>query len=472
MGFFLSVLYLVTNYLTPDVLFGPFAQLHIEVVLAALILLVSIPRLARSFVWKTPQTFALAGLSVSVILSVLLATRWPGGAVKALLNFIPSMYAYFVLCLHCNSRKKLQILVAMLLFVCVFVIVEGVIDLRHVGQGGSAANPESLSTPYGPSWQSIWDYKHPYLFPMGDDTGHWFYRVRGLGEMHDPNDFGQILVVEIPLLFIFWRRKKWLRNVFFVLLPACALCYGIYLTHSRGALLALLVVVLVAARRHIGTLPAGIIAAGLFAAAMALHFTGGRAISASAGADRTELWGESLQLLKWHPVFGIGLGQLAGYIGHTAHNSIIVCATELGLVGFFFWCLFLFPAVRNAILIASPKKVHEAESMEPEEEAFSLRAWKGAPLGKAEINHVGFCLLLSFLGFLAAGWFLSRAFVLTFFLLGGMIEVVYQTAQSRGMVISRNTLMRTAMYSAGSMFALLTAVYIMLRILNLLRFSG
>ncbi|MGH9563644.1 MAG: O-antigen ligase family protein, partial [Terracidiphilus sp.] len=301
---------------------------------------------------------------------------------------------------------------------------------------------------------------------MSDDQLKVFYRVRGLGEINDPNDLGQVLVCEIPLLFIFWRPKKLTRNLAFVLLPVCALCYGLYLTHSRGALVALLVVILVAARRRIGTLPAGIIAAALFAGALALHFTGGRAISASAGEGREELWGESLQILKSHPIFGIGLDELPRYIGHTAHNTVIVCAAELGLLGLFFWTLFLFPTVRNALLIASPKKVTETQIAANDEEPFYSRPWRGPALSKAEVNHLGFCMLLSLIGFLTAGWFLSRALVMTFFLVGGMVEVVYETAQRNQMTASRPTLARVLVYSTGLTFALLIGVYLMLRVLN------
>jgi hypothetical protein len=272
MGFFLTVLYLVTNFLTPPLLFGPLAQYRIELILAALVLLVSIPKMTRSFAFRTPQALGLAGLSVAVFLSVLIAERWPVGALRAFLGFIPSIYAYFLVCLHCNSRKKLQLLVIMLLFVCLFVIANGAMDLRHVTPGSGPSGAGSS----GSFSLGLWEFQLPYLFPMKDDAGEWFYRIRGLGEIHDPNDFGQLLVCEIPLLFILWRPKKRIRNFVFVIVPACVLLVGIYLTHSRGALLALVVVVLVAARRRIGTIPAAVIAVGLFAAAMALHFTGGR----------------------------------------------------------------------------------------------------------------------------------------------------------------------------------------------------
>lgn len=464
MGFFLTVLYLVTSYLTPAVLFGPLAQYRIELILAALVLLVSMPKITRSFAFRTPQALALAGLSVAVFLSVLIAVRWPGGAISAFFGFIPSIYAYFLICLHCNSKRKIRIIVLMLLFVCLFDIANGAADLRHVNafSGSSGAGPSEGVN------RRAWDFEHPYLLEMKNDTGAWFYRIRGLGEINDPNDFGQVLVCEVPLLFIFWRPKKRIRNFAFVIVPACLLLFGIYLTHSRGALVALVVVILVAARRRIGTLPAAVIAAGLFAGATALHFTGGRAISVNAGADRTELWGEGLQMLKANPIFGVGIGHFGDYAVNTAHNSVVACAAELGLFGFYFWSLFLFPTARNSMIISSPKKIGEPESAKDEDEDTFLKFWRGAALGKAETNQMGYCLLLSLAGFLAAGWFLSRAYVMTFFLLGGLIDVIYEAALQQGMAPTRLPLARTSSRALLLMICLMTVVYLSLRVMNLM----
>ena len=44
--------------------------------------------------------------------------------------------------------------------------------------------------------------------PQQNDAGEWFYRLRGLGEINDPNDFAQLMVCVMPLMFIFWRPKK------------------------------------------------------------------------------------------------------------------------------------------------------------------------------------------------------------------------------------------------------------------------
>ena len=468
MGFVLSILYFVTYYLTPHVLFGPLAVARIELILAALVCLVSLPALKRSFILKTPQTLATIGLFFAGSLSVLIGMSWRSGAIQAFTAFIPCAFAYFLVCLHFNSKKKLQGIVLVLLFVCLFVIVHGYMDLRHGVAGGGSLQPGVTES----ADQNQWNAEHPYLLAMNNDAGESFYRLRGLGLINDPNDFGQLLVCAIPLAFIYWRPKKRLQNFVFVLLPVCVLLFGAYLTHSRGTLVALMAVAAVAARRRIGTLPALLIVGVLFVAAMALHFTGGREISAQAGSDRTALWSSGLQMMKAHPVFGVGLGSFADNCdgcGHTAHNSVMVCAAELGFFGLYFWCLFLFPTIRDVLAIASPAKVSEAEPIESGDDAFPQPIRKIETIDKAGINQLGRLLVLSLTGFLVAGWFLSRAYVMTFFLLGGMVEVVFEMALRRGMIAPRLSLARVLLFAGGLGISLVLLMYIMLRISNLMR---
>ena len=469
MGFVLSILYFVTSYLTPPTLFGPLAAYRIELILAVLILLVSLPKLIGSFILKTPQSLALIGLAIATVLSVLFGEHWAGGAVHAFLDFIPNAFAFFLVCLHCNSKRKLQGVVLTLLFVCLFVIAHGGIDLfLHGGQQTEHYLPTDVYSSNAAAWQM----EHPYLLPKPNDRDEP-NRLRGLGVINDPNDFGQLTVCVIPLMFIFWRTKKIIWNIGIVIVPACALLLGVYLTHSRGALLALIAMAIVAARRRIGTLPALLLAGALFASAMALQFTGGRAISAESGADRTSLWGQGLEIFRAHPLFGVGFGNMPDYTDdhHTAHNSLVVCAAELGFFGLYFWSLFLFTTARDALTIASPTKVTEGEPIVPEESRFPRAAWKVEVLDRAEINRLGQLLVLSLTGFLVAAWFLSRAYVMTFFLLGGMVEVVFQMAFDRGMIAPRLPLARGLLYAGGLAISLLLAMYVLLRIVNLAHMS-
>ena len=351
MGFVFSVLYFVTYYLTPATVFGPLAAYRVEMLLAIVLVLLSVPKLTGSIVLKTPQSLALIGMTISVFLSVLISLRWAGGAVGAWFAFIPAIFAYYLVCLHCTTKKRIQIMVLFFLLVCLFVIVNGYLETMR-GVTSSAANQKGISA-------------GTYTLVQNGANGLMISRIRGLGEIHDPNDFGQLLVCVIPLLFIFWKPKKTFRNICFVLLPVSALLFGTYLTHSRGALLALMAILIVATRRRIGLVPALVLGGSVFAASMALHFTGGREISADAGSDRTVLWGAGMEILKAHPLFGVGIGAFADYCdgcGHTAHNSLVVCAAETGLFGLFFWSFFLFAEMRNVLVIASPKKVGEGRA--------------------------------------------------------------------------------------------------------------
>ena len=112
-------------------------------------------------------------------------------------------------------------------------------------------------------------------------------------------------------------------------------------------------------------------------------------------------------MLKTHPFFGVGFGNLPDYLGHTSHNSVMVCAAELGSVGLFFWCLFLFPTMRDVLTIASRTKPSEGI---PEDTGVGRVAQFSGEIeiiDDEEIRRLGRLLLLSLTGFLVAGWFLS-----------------------------------------------------------------
>jgi hypothetical protein len=83
------------------------------------------------------------------------------------------------------------------------------------------------------------------------------------------------------------------------------------------------------------------------------------------------------------------------------------------------------------------------------------------------IRRLGRLLVLSFTGFLVAGWFLSRAYILTLFLLGGLTEVAFQMALQRGLVSPRLPLGRVLRYSGLLTLGLILIMYITLRIVNL-----
>jgi hypothetical protein len=209
------------------------------------------------------------------------------------------------------------------------------------------------------------------------------------------------------------------------------------------------------------------LAVAFFAGASALNYTGGRDISVESGG-RLDLWGDGMELLKSHPLFGVGFGGMADYTGGlTAHNSLVVCAAELGLFGLYFWSLFLFPTGRDVLVIASPDKLTGGEPIMPAEVGFLQPMKKLETIDKAEVCRLGQLTLISLTGFLVAGWFLSRAFVMTLFLLGGIAEVVFEMALRQGMVSPRLPNALVMRYSGVLAISLLVLMYVMLRITNL-----
>jgi len=88
---------------------------------------------------------------------------------------------------------------------------------------------------------------------------------------------------------------------------------------------------------------------------------------------------------------------------------------------------------------------------------------------RAEILRLGRLLVLSLTGFLVAGLFLSRSYVLTLFLLGGMTEAVFEMAARRQMVAPRMRLGRVLGSSVGLSAALIVFMYAFVRVLNVMR---
>jgi O-Antigen ligase len=488
MGLFLTLLYILAAYLAPETLFGPLAEYHIQIVIAFLALVTSLPSLQRISLGSVPQSYALIGMCIAVLMSFIF-NGLTGLAPAAVLDFLPNAFTFFLVALNFRTKRHLQLLISVLVAASFFTIY----------MGYTAILAGNLNSPY---------------LMTAHDAAVPFSRLRGLAFISDPNDFSQLLVSVIPLLFFFWAPKSFLRNFFFVFIPAGILLFGLFLTHSRGGIVAFLAVVIIGARRRIGTIPSLITGGVLFAVATAIGWSGGREISVESGSDRMEAWSTGLQLLKSHPLFGVGFQRFSEYFIITAHNTVVVCAAELGTFGLFFWVMFILPTVRDIVAAGETGKSKEQlaieeQKMTPFEQALAARAAEvnktqaesrhshykpiGSPITTAAPNNVASgaspyfadeeatselpeeelrrlarLLMLSLTGFLVAGWFLSRAYVMTLFLYGGMVQVIYELALKQGLVPARMGIPRVLRLSAIWVVALIAVVYIMLRVQNLM----
>ncbi len=468
LGYFFTLLFLLTAYVTPTVLFGSLAEYHIEIVVVLLAIVFSIPNVPGAGLGRTLPMIGLTGMAFSVMASIA-QSGWLGGAVASLYSFMLPAFGFLLVAVNCKRRRHLQWIVLLFVVASVFYMVMGLRDLQ--------ANVV-------PS---------PFLFGEGP-----LRRLRGLGFVNDPNDFSQVMVSLLPLLFL-WRQKSALVNAVTIGVPALVLITGIYLTHSRGAMLALMVIVLLAARRKIGILPAAIISSGLFAGMFALGWSGGRDVSMDAGADRLDLWYDGMETIKAHPLFGIGLNGFADKFGITAHNSVVICASELGVLGLFFWVVLIFSSLRTTVRLGRATTA-EGSAKQPEEDmpvylrrgspklyqrveparefssaavmtepAFRVAGAMNEPPEETEesVRAMVRLLLLALAGFLTAGWFLSRALSVWLFMYCGMVYAVSRMNRAVR-ALPGDTLGFTGKWSGVVTVGLLMVLYVILRARNIL----
>jgi len=321
MGFALTVVYIVLTIISPEQ-FGPeWARYHALQYLAGIIFAVSLPNiLGEPYLKSSIQTFLLLGLFVAIALSEV-ANGWFGGVLVSWQTFLPSAAIFFFVVANVTTIRRLKVVTLAAIASCMVLVIE------------------ALCGYYG-AYRGEMFVLHDHLYSHDEIVGDIF-RLRGVGFLNDPNDFAQILLIALPLLFITWQRRRLFYNSLFVLVPACVLLWAIFLTHSRGALIGLVVLTLMAAREKLGATTSAVLTGGLVFGMMAIDFTGGRGISASEGADRLEAWASGLELFKSAPIFGVGFSNFADLNGITAHNSFVLPLAELGLVGSLIWVALL-----------------------------------------------------------------------------------------------------------------------------------
>lgn len=480
MAVFFTVAFVFAAYVSPDVAFGPLAPYHPILALALIALLVSIPNIMNSGIFKLPQTWACIVFCAAVPVSIA-AGGWFSGAAAGFYGFLPSATAYLLAAANFRKRQHFQWMVLMMVLGSAYFMYNGLHDLYY---------------------NII-----PSNFLYGDGE---LRRLRGLGFVFDPNDLGQVMVSLIPLVFL-WRSKKWFLNLFLLGIPVATLVTGMYFTHSRGAAVALMATIVVALRRKIGTVPALVLAGGLFAASLAVGWSGGRDVSMEAGADRLDAWSTGLQFIKSHPVFGVGAGQFASFNEITAHNSVIVCAAEIGLPGFICWVFFIFSCFRSAGGVSTSTSSAEDEPVEadlvpgrrgvpsspssrfiPAAQAaqYGTRmAMAGPPLSSAmlypsgggryrsmeqpvaadpeqqeDVRRMARLLITCLTGFLVAGWFLSRALSTWLFLYCGMTQAVVLMAARAGLRTKADPVSFLLRWSVIIAVGLLVLVYATLKV--------
>jgi O-antigen ligase len=417
MALVIIILYLSLSYLRPFEFLPELQPLHLMQIVGGLALLMTIAYLPMTpFRFRSKQLLLMGAFSIMVFISPIMTMGWFGGSVAVLAEFGITVIVFVMLIINVTTASRLRaILITISALSCLLVLQS--IAAIHFGF-----------------------YEKLLVLTQAVDFMTNILRVRGTGFLHDPNDLAQALVLSVPLICLGWQKGRLPRNLFLVIVPLTGMMYAIYLTHSRGAILSLLVVMMVAIRRKVGNALAGIFTAFGFLAGILMNFAGGRAMSSAdnSAIGRLEAWSKGLELLKAHPLFGVGYNEFTTHNQLTAHNSVVLCFTELGFPAFCLWVGLLLVGLLEL------NAIQKAEASTPEH---------------AELKRYARAIQISFYGFLTAAWFLSRTYITTLYILVALSAAVGDMARRSGLPMKEVGFPRLARLSAVASAGLIVFVY-------------
>jgi hypothetical protein len=413
MSFALFILYVVLAYIQPGELVPALAPYRITYWVGLAGLAASVAALVARGLIANLQLWLVLAFTAVMGLSLVIAEQWLGAPILTLQRFGPSLTTFVLALCSVTSLGRLRIAAACVVALTMVLMLQGA-AAYHFGYNARLflMDPTTMSEEQDSATGNGEAEAGFFAEVDGEaDPGEPGQppRIRALGFMNDPNDLAMAMIVALGLIGGVWRPGPRVRHLLLAA-AAAGLVYGIYLTRSRGGAVALVVVLWRVAAGRIGRLPALVLLLVLGAAVMALDF-GGRSLSAEdeSASGRLEAWTEGFEMLKAQPVLGVGFGQFLDHHTLTAHNSLVLCFAETGLLGTFFWV---------GLFVVTLFELHGLKNLpggEPFDDA--ARQWAGA-------------LQLSLIGFMTAAFFLSRTFAPTLYLVAGLSAAVAAIARN------------------------------------------
>ncbi len=269
---------------------------------------------------------------------------------------------------------------------------------------------------------------------------HGVSRVRYLGIFSDPNDLGVLFVTVLPFIVYLLIQRRSFIAMSALLAMLVVILIALYMTKSRGALLALGVMGLLEFWRRRGGVQAVIVGAGALVLTLGLKL---RPESITAGDEsalgRIDAWEAGLQMFLSHPIFGVGYDHFTDHYTLTAHNSFVLVLAESGLVGYSLWVTFI---LMTLWMLYSVVREHGATSLKVD------KTGSRALGGKTTSLDPGWILLLAVVGYASAGFFLSQTYVTYLYLLMGLATGYMLSV---GEPATRDALIQSGWSQLGSM---------------------
>lgn len=333
--------------------------LHLFTVLAVLGWVIDV-RLRRLQPVATPTLPWVIGLCVWVVIgsAVVAPEQTIGRAVEMAI-----LFAIYGTISHGVQRfRTFQIVAGTLAGVCMFVTLicfhqglsrlqcvggeesggEG--DISGVADGRDCANNEECR---GPDAEPGKEYRCEHVGLLG--TYSVEERVRYRGDLHDPNEVSLALCAgALSMLIAFAIRTRSLPNMLLFALGAVIVMWTVFLTQSRGGLIAGMLVPGVYLVRKFGfkaVIPAGAIGVPVL-------LLGGRSGEAADISTqlRYEAWATGLGMFKHNPLFGVGARQFTEHHFLTAHNTYVLSFSELGFPGMVIFVAIIYLSMKVLIV--------------------------------------------------------------------------------------------------------------------------
>jgi hypothetical protein len=239
--------------------------------------------------------------------------------------------------------RTMQFVLGVLAATCTFIafvcLHQGMADKQCIGGqsvvGDVEGHPDGRSCQdalqcLGPDAEPGFEYRceHVGFFDTYSVDG----RVRYIGELHDPNEIALTLAAAgIAVLIAFAIRKRGTGGQLLMVVGVLVMLATVWLTRSRGGLVASMLVPGVYIFRRFGwraVVPLAVMA-------LPVVLFGGRGGSKAEVSTllRYEAWSAGLEMFKQHPFVGVGPRLFTDHHFLTAHNSFVLTLAELGLVG-------------------------------------------------------------------------------------------------------------------------------------------
>jgi len=256
------------------------------------------------------------------------------------------------------------------------------------------------------------NYRCERMGPWGTSTIGG--RVRYRGTLADPNDLSLAAALTLPFALAYSQKavsKESAKSMritatFITLASIGVIATMIILSQSRMGVVVFLIVMGLALLRRAGSW--GLILALVLLPPVLL--LGGRdsADADASSKERLDLIADALAMIRQSHGLGVGMGRFAAEssTGLTAHNSYLLAASELGIVGITLFALMLYAGLKVPLALW-----FGSDELDPR-----LKQWSSA-------------LAISLVGAYVGIFFLSWAYKEIIYILLGLSGALYQTAR-------------------------------------------